>query len=381
MYHEILNTLILVGAIQGLIFAFIALTTRKFQSKSTFFLALLILCFSLNNIQYYLWETDLIDRNVFFGIIYFPYASLSMVLYFFYVKLFLYPKNPIRKKQWLLFLPCTVFFVLTSYYKIGNATGNLSEHTENFFSYLVYVHEIFSVLFSLILLCFIYALILKFEKNQSKGKTQIPRLGLNWLKIISLISFFLCIIWIISIYDELANGSENVSFYYILWLGMSFTIYILGHIGLYRLGVLQEQKNIQKFSNFNKPLISVERIYSQNEHIEAFEGFIKNEKNYLNAYLSLESVAEKLNLNKSYLSRIINSELEKSFSDYVNELRVEEAKIYMTNPEFKDYTLISIGLEAGFNSKSAFNSAFKKFTGLTPSEYKKSIPLNKMSQN
>lgn len=373
MYHEILNTLILLGALQGLFFTAIALSMRKFKSKSTFFIAMLILCFSLNNIQYYLWETDIIDREIFFGIVYFPYASLSMVLYYFYVKLFLYPKNPIKKKQWLLFLPCAIFFVLTSYYKIGNATGNLSEKTENFFSYLVYVHEIFSVLFSIILLGCIYALILNFEKNQLKGKTQIPKIGVNWLKIISLISFILCLIWIISIYDELTYGSDNVSFYYILWLGMSFTIYILGHIGLYRFGILQEQKSIQKFSNYNKTMISVEAVYSQNEHIEEFEKYIKTEKNYLDSNLSLESVAEKLNINKSYLSRIINSELEKSFTDYVNELRVEEAKFYMTNPEFKNYTLISIGLEAGFNSKSAFNTAFKKFTGMTPSQFKNSL--------
>ena len=373
MYHEILNTLILLGALQGLFFTAIALSMHKFKSKSTFFLAMLILCFSLNNIQYYLWETDIIDREIFFGIVYFPYASLSMVLYYFYVKLFLYPKNPIKKKQWLLFLPCAIFFVLTSYYKIGNATGNLSEKTENFFSYLVYVHEIFSVLFSIILLGCIYALILNFEKNQLKGKTQIPKIGVNWLKIISLISFILCLIWIISIYDELTYGSDNVSFYYILWLGMSFTIYILGHIGLYRFGILQEQKSIQKFSNYNKTMISVEAVYSQNEHIEEFEKYIKTEKNYLDSNLSLESVAEKLNINKSYLSRIINSELEKSFTDYVNELRVEEAKFYMTNPEFKNYTLISIGLEAGFNSKSAFNTAFKKFTGMTPSQFKNSL--------
>ncbi|MGB6084742.1 helix-turn-helix domain-containing protein [Moheibacter sp.] len=373
MYHEILNTLILLGALQGLFFTAIALSMRKFKSKSTFFIAMLILCFSLNNIQYYLWETDIIDREIFFGIVYFPYASLSMVLYYFYVKLFLYPKNPIKKKQWLLFLPCSFFFLLTSYYKIGNAFGDLSGKTEIFFSYLIYVHEIFSVLFSIILLGCIYALILNFEKNQLKGKTQIPKIGVNWLKIISLISFILCLIWIISIYDELTYGSDNVSFYYILWLGMSFTIYILGHIGLYRFGILQEQKSIQKFSNYNKTMISVEAVYSQNEHIEEFEKYIKTEKNYLDSNLSLESVAEKLNINKSYLSRIINSELEKSFTDYVNELRVEEAKFYMTNPEFKNYTLISIGLEAGFNSKSAFNTAFKKFTGMTPSQFKNSL--------
>ena len=373
MYRDLLNILILVGAIQGLIFTTVALTFKKFRSKSTFFLALLILAFSLNNIQYFLWETGIITAETFFGYIYFPFASLSMVLYYFYVKSFLFPKNPIKTSQKFLFLPCVLFFLSTLYYKIGNFNGTLSDSTEQFFGKLIYVHEIFSVLYSIILLYFSYKLILKFEKKQDSGKTQIPRVSLNWLKIISLISFFLCIIWVISIYDELKYGSENVTFYYILWLGMSITIYVLGHIGLYRFGILQEQKNIQKFSNFTKPIIAVETIFSQNEHIDAFEKFIKSEKNYLNTQLSLDTVADKLEINKSYLSRIINSELEISFTDYVNELRIQEAKNYMANPEFKDYTLISIGLEAGFNSKSAFNSAFKKFAGMTPSEFRNSL--------
>ena len=103
---------------------------------------------------------------------------------------------------------------------------------------------------------------------------------------------------------------------------------------------------------------------------------INRDKIHLDNNITLESVAEKLNLNKSYLSRLINSELKMNFSDYLNSVRVEEAKSYISNPEFSNYTLVAIGLEAGFNSKSAFNNAFKKFTGLTPSEYRKSLAQN-----
>jgi len=51
-------------------------------------------------------------------------------------------------------------------------------------------------------------------------------------------------------------------------------------------------------------------------------------------------------------------------------LRVEEAKLYLTDTDFSNYTLVAIGLEAGFNSKSAFNNSFKKITGQTPSQFK-----------
>ena len=62
-----------------------------------------------------------------------------------------------------------------------------------------------------------------------------------------------------------------------------------------------------------------------------------------------------------------------SFPDYLNSYRIEEAKSYLKNPEFSKYTIVSIGLEAGFNSKSSFYSVFKKATGQTPATFKKGI--------
>lgn len=375
MYENLLYTLILIGALQGIGFAVITLYSKKFKSKSNLFLAFLILCFSLNNLQYYFWETDILTAEVFFGIVYIPFASLSMVMYYFYVQFFLYPKSRISFAQKLLFLPFLFFLLFTVVYKIGNAMNLLSESHYQFFGNFIYVHEGICILYSLILLILSYRTILQFEKYQTKGNTGIPKQNLNWLKTVSLISFILCFIWVFALLDELKNGSDNVSFYYILWIGMSITIYILGHLGLYRFGIMQEQKKIQSYSR-NSPAVIIERISSKNENIEAFENFIKKEKNYLDHNLSLDVVATKLNLNSSYLSRIINHELGISFSDYVNELRIEEAKTFLENAEFENYTLVAIGLEAGFNSKTAFNTAFKKFTRKTPSEYKKEKRAN-----
>lgn len=373
MITDVFLVVMLLGALQGIIFSFVALLSKKYRSKSTIFLVLLILGFALNNLQYYFWEIGVIDGNFFFAYIYFPFAPLNMVFHFFYVKLFLYPNDPITPKQKFLFLPFIVFFIGALYYKIANVTGTLSDGTIVLFQKLIYVHEVVSAIYSLILLFSSYLLILKFEKTQISGKTQIPKINLKWLKIISFIAFLLCIFWIIAIADELKYGSEDATIFYVLWVGMSVTIYILGHVGLYRFGVLQEQKNIQKFASTSNPQINVGNEHSKNEYIVALENFIVTDKNYLDSSLSLDMVADKLKLNKSYLSRLINTELGKNFSDYVNELRVEEAKSYIENPEFRHYTLVSIGLEAGFNSKSAFNLAFKKFTGLTPSEYKKNL--------
>ena len=96
-----------------------------------------------------------------------------------------------------------------------------------------------------------------------------------------------------------------------------------------------------------------------------------DQKRYRDSDLTLDRIADELDLSNSYLSRIIKAELGVGFVDYVNTLRVEEAKLYLLKPEFSNYTLVSIGIEAGFNSKSAFYSSFKKITGQTPSDFKK----------
>jgi AraC-like DNA-binding protein len=94
---------------------------------------------------------------------------------------------------------------------------------------------------------------------------------------------------------------------------------------------------------------------------------------FLDSMLTLDKLAEEMKLSKSHLSRIINSELGIGFRDYLNSLRLEEAKLHLLNPEFASYTLVAIGLEAGFNSKTTFNTVFKKITTMTPSEYRNAM--------
>lgn len=72
--------------------------------------------------------------------------------------------------------------------------------------------------------------------------------------------------------------------------------------------------------------------------------------------------------------RII-AHLNKHFFDFVNEYRIEKAKELLTHPERKEYTVLEILYEVGFNSKSSFNTAFKKRTGLTPTEYRRKNSL------
>lgn len=62
--------------------------------------------------------------------------------------------------------------------------------------------------------------------------------------------------------------------------------------------------------------------------------------------------------------------MKRNFYDLVNSYRVEEAKRLLLDPKNSNYTILSVGFEAGFNSKTTFNTVFKKFTGLSPTEFK-----------
>ena len=94
---------------------------------------------------------------------------------------------------------------------------------------------------------------------------------------------------------------------------------------------------------------------------------------YQDPDLSLTSLAEKLELTPHELSRIINTVLRKSFSDFINEFRVAEVVTKMQDPAYDQFTLLGIALDSGFNSKTTFNRAFRQVTGKGPAEFKNDL--------
>ncbi|MEL6671979.1 MAG: helix-turn-helix domain-containing protein [Bacteroidota bacterium] len=99
--------------------------------------------------------------------------------------------------------------------------------------------------------------------------------------------------------------------------------------------------------------------------------FMEKQQAYLRPELTLAEVAQELNMNTRYLSQVINEKQGKNFMDFINQYRIEHAKILLTSPAYQQYTIVAITQEAGFKSRSAFYEAFRKFTGVTPSEYRK----------
>jgi AraC-like DNA-binding protein len=98
---------------------------------------------------------------------------------------------------------------------------------------------------------------------------------------------------------------------------------------------------------------------------------LESNKPYLKMSLKLSELAEMIGTPSYILSEVINSEFDKNYHDLINGYRIEEAKARLVDDQYDHLTILAIANDVGFNSKSVFNTAFKKHTNMTPSEYRR----------
>jgi len=113
--------------------------------------------------------------------------------------------------------------------------------------------------------------------------------------------------------------------------------------------------------------------------VEKLGSIMQNEKVFTQSNLTIDDLAQRLETNSKYISQIINEFYHQNYYNYVNSYRINEAKLLLANPASDKYSILGISNMAGFASKSTFNNAFRKFTGITPSEFrdqreKKALP-------
>lgn len=124
----------------------------------------------------------------------------------------------------------------------------------------------------------------------------------------------------------------------------------------------------------NKP--KKEAKFDSREIVDEFSKVlehIRNEKMFLNPNLSLNSLAESVNLHPNKLSFIINDQTGKNFNEFINNFRLQYFKTIAKSEEFGKMTILGLAYESGFNSKTVFNSYFKKTIGKTPKAWLDSI--------
>ena len=201
-------------------------------------------------------------------------------------------------------------------------------------------------------------------------------------------------------YEEGINLKWMLNFIlgYILFISSTFIVYLspinqaLIPVGVFMsgyliyVGIKGGKQQIVKFKTPVSPEDSVVEITPESSIEKKTESLDSNkkevikkaavavmqtEKPYLNSKLTIHELAKLVGTNSKYLSSILNSEFKMNFVSFVNKYRIEDSKNLLISEENKNLTIEAIAEMAGFNSKSAFNNAFKILTKETPSSFRK----------
>ena len=193
------------------------------------------------------------------------------------------------------------------------------------------------------------------------------KIALHWL-------YFLlvgqAVIWLAGMMIEMAGGDSHA--WNIVWLMLSVLMYAMGYFALRQpavfAGIGEEDVRYARKKYERSTLTDSDA----KRHASRLADIMEHNKPYLDSGLTLPDLARRLSLSTHHLSQVLNDTLGSSFFDYINSYRVEEAKRLLAEEEVRHYSIAAIGFEAGFNSLSAFNSVFKKMTGMTPSRFRQS---------
>lgn len=343
------------------------------------YLNFLILAISLNNIQSWALEKHLFQHKFSLDYLQIPWHFLAMpFLYMFlinYLNLSKKSYNILKAIVPLFLIIIATQIVFVYNYNDTNSQDNLNYIYERYTSF----EEIFSLTISLSV--FIYSLYILYRKE--KLFTKITSFdNLKWVYTFFKLTTVGYVLWILALIIKVKMNFTGFLFsYYPLRIYTTLLIYWLGYQGLKQIRILKERKKIRESllidldEGFNLETINLNtKDTSSEKHKEQFleiDNFIDKNKKFLLPKYTLKKLSKDTELSTSTLSLIINNIAKKSFTDYLNEKRIEQAKLLLLDPSYSNYTITSIGLESGFNSKSTFYTAFKKKSGYTPVQFKK----------
>jgi AraC-like DNA-binding protein len=222
------------------------------------------------------------------------------------------------------------------------------------------------ILFSQLLFYFLADIrILKYYRQEIRQQySSISHINLSWL---SFILYAFIIAWLSSILSFLSRNYFWRTYDQIQFVNF-FAFFCFFNYIFYK-GLSQPEI----FSGIEeKPKYVSSRLTDTEAetYLSALDAYMAKDKPYLNPTLTLKELALQINISPRYLSQIINEYTHQNFYDYISRYRIEEAKRLFSD-DSAGKTVLEILYEVGFNSKSSFNTAFKKFTGITPSQFKK----------
>ncbi len=356
------NAIQILGAVQGIVLGVILLKTSKRNKTANMLLATILFFFSCSICLHAVVHSFFIP---FFTqhhtlLIMFGFVALGPLLYL-YIRTLTAPSRQLLKIDVMHFIPLLICIFVVLPIAIG------VDHTEKHHIIQIIVYT--GVSFAIVTYLAVSIMLLRrFSKRIRDNFSSIEKIDLKWLRF--LLFFIGLVLFASALTHVLFEGDVSGNYF---WMATSLIIYLMGYFGLaqpeiFAGKVLNDFKELGDRKKYKKSTLTPERaeVYYKRLTEAMFEKNI-----YLNSDLTLSALAKEIAISTHHLSQLINEKVGQTFYDFVNSHRIEKAKEYLGAEEKQHFGIGSIGFEVGYNSLSAFNTAFKKFTGTTPSQFRK----------
>ncbi len=391
MSDQIINIIIIIAAIQGLFLAiFIFHRFRGLYANR--FLAGLMLVAALVLFNLYVGETYPGYRLQVVNLVAIGLSFLIAPMQYLYAKYLIDYRRHFLYKDWVHFLPFLVYelSVLPLMFSSSEEVA-LSLQTYTLHG-LPFWYVIFN--WALALVCLFYlSLILRhlrvYRQDLKKVVSSLEAMRHQWLRNLTYLSFAAWTIFLAQNVLFVLNVDFDPGFGISSALSGLF-VYLLGYWGLFKSDWLlqsnvaqsmeqlaSEQNKIPTLPAARKSLGRYEKSGLSNERAQQILSdllrLMKERQPYIDSELTLPQLAEQLGVSSHNLSEVLNVHCQSTFFDFINQYRIEHVKRELGDPAKKHVKILAIALDAGFNSKAAFNMIFKRYTGMTPSGYRQSV--------
>ena len=252
------------------------------------------------------------------------------------------------------------------------------------FQYLEFLSPflLFTILYSLAYCILAFLRLIRFQILVKEQYSSLENRNLQWAKYFLIGTIGIMAISVATSIFETITGDNGWDIDFLTIVPIIFLVAYLGYHGTLQSRIFLPESLMGKKTEEDLSLTKKARpknspySYDTQEMKElqiALDELMRKDRPFLNEDLTLTSLAQSLKVPDKKLSTLLNQNMETSFYNYINGLRVDWVKRKLALPESNNYTILSIAYDCGFKSKSSFNRIFKNISGLSPSDYRKSI--------
>ena len=359
-----MNIILIVGIIESLFFLLIVLAKKK-KTNSDKLLAAILLSIALHLVFPLLIYTDFSKFASLYGID-IGFLVIHAILFYLYAKFLLFDSKTIKINYLIHVIATITICICTIPLILLDTEAKIQLHYGTpKVSPIIWLTFFITNGIYICYLVVISRLVFKYQKQSKNEFSYTEKINLNWLKYltISLVSIY-SLYYLLGLILYL-KGYAILNIEYLSYFLLVLFVFILGFFGV-------KQKNV--FVNY--PVNERDGVKTKIEitdqdklFAQRIQDYMIIQKPYLNEKLTLYQLSKSLNARPQYISFILNNVINKKFYDFVNCYRIEEVKKRISNGELASFTIISIAMDSGFNSKASFNRVFKSLTGFTPSQY------------